>query len=326
MTSRERVTEVINHRKPDRIPIFGWLGNDEFAPKVVEAFGSVDAFTDKYEFDITSYGPNLVPFDWNLLHDLKMSKPDHKITPEEVLDIPLTDPDNMENYKDFIKAVRNNRTGKDQFIYTFTWGYFEGYSMIFGIEDHLVNILLYKNELKEIHKRLAAWHIKFANNVLDAGADMVHFSDDWGAQRGLMFSPDLWWELVYPYYAEVIPHIKKRKGYVSLHSDGNIAQVLDGIVKLGFDVVHPYQESAGMDFDIFRNKYMRHFTVMGGLDVQNTIGFGKYDFLKSEIERILAMFKDGGMIFSTSHAVQPHCTVEELVFAYDLIYDIVRKQ
>ena len=325
MNSRQRVIEVINHGKPDRVPIFGWLGNEEFAPKVIEAFGSIEAFTDKYEFDVTSCGPNLAPFRWDLLHDLKMSKPEQKITPDEILDVPLTDPEDMENYRDFIKHVKHIKENKEQFIYTQTWGYFEGYTTIFGIEEHLVNIMLYKNEMKEIHKRLAAWHIKFANNVLDAGVDMVHFSDDWGAQRGLLFSPDLWRELVYPYYAEVIPHIKKRKAYVSLHSDGNISQVLDGVAELGFDVVHPYQESAGMDFDVFKRKYMKHFTVMGGLDVQNTIGFGKYDFLKNEIERILAMFKDGGMIFSTSHAVQPHCTVEELVFAYDFIYDTIRK-
>ena len=324
MDSRERVKTVINHQKPDRTPIFGWLGNEEFAPKVIEAFGSLEAFADKYEFDVTSHGPDLVPFDWNALHDLKMSKADKKITPGDILDIPLPDPDDESKYKNFIKAVQNNRKTKNQFIYTSTWGYFEGYAMIFGLEDHLVNILLYESELKEIHKRLAAWHIKFAHNSLDAGADMIHFSDDWGAQKSLMFSPDLWGELVYPYYDEVIPHIKKRNAYVSLHSDGNIAQVLDGLVQLGFDVVHPYQESAGMDLSLYKSKYMKHFTVMGGLDVQSTIGFGKYDFLRDEITRILSMFKDGGLIFSTSHAVQPHCTVEELVFAYDLAVKLAR--
>jgi uroporphyrinogen decarboxylase len=80
-----------------------------------------------------------------------------------------------------------------------------------------------------------------------------------------------------------------------------------------------------MDLALFKRKYINNFTVMGGLDVQSTIGFGKYDFLKSEIERILTMFKDGGMIFMTSHAIQPHCTIDELVFAYDLIYEMVRK-
>ena len=324
MNSRQRVTEVINHGKPDRIPVFGWVGgNEEFAPKVVEAFGSIDAFAEKYEFDVVSRAPNLQPFRWDLLHDLKMSKPDSKITPDEILDVPLTDPDDAAAYVGFIEQMKRVKE-KELFSYTHTWGYFEGYTSIFGIENHLMNILLYKDEMKEIHKRLSEWHIKFANNILDCGVDMVHFSDDWGAQRGLLFSPDLWREIIYPYYAEVIPHIKKRKGFVSLHSDGNVASVLGDISALGFDVVHPFQESAGMSFDLFKSKYIKNFSVMGGLDVQNTIGFGNYDLLKSEIIRVLSMFKDGGLIFCTSHAVQPHCTIDELVFAYNLVYETVR--
>jgi uroporphyrinogen decarboxylase len=64
---------------------------------------------------------------------------------------------------------------------------------------------------------------------------------------------------------------------------------------------------------------------MGVLDVQTTIGFGKYDKLKREIERVIRMFSDGGLIFCTSHFVQDHCTIEELTLAYDLVYELVRE-
>jgi len=100
--------------------------------------------------------------------------------------------------------------------------------------------------------------------------------------------------------------------------------VLDGIVELGYQVFHPYQESTGMSLEDFKKRYMKSFVVMGGLDVQTTIGFGKLDHLKREIERIVGMFADGGLIFCTSHFVQDHCTIEELKFAYDLVFDLVR--
>ena len=44
------------------------------------------------------------------------------------------------------------------------------------------------------------------------------------------------------------------------------------------------KESAGMSLTNFKANYRQHFTVMGGLDVQTTIGFGKIDFLKAEID------------------------------------------
>jgi uroporphyrinogen decarboxylase len=64
---------------------------------------------------------------------------------------------------------------------------------------------------------------------------------------------------------------------------------------------------------------------MGGLDVQTTIGFGRKEFLQTEIERVLMMFKERGILYCTSHFIQEHCTIDELVFAYDLIYDVIRR-
>jgi uroporphyrinogen decarboxylase len=64
---------------------------------------------------------------------------------------------------------------------------------------------------------------------------------------------------------------------------------------------------------------------MGGLDVQTTIGFGNFDALASEIRRVLGLFKEGGLLYCTTHYVQSHCSIEELTFAYDLIYDTIRK-
>ena len=324
MTSRERVIEVINHRKPDRIPLNGWLGNEEFAPKVVKAFGSLQAAHDRYEFDFAGV-PAPCPFRWDLYHDRKMARKPEPLTAEDILDIPLTDPDDAAAYERMKEAVRKNKETKDRFTSAFTYGYFENFSAVLGLETQLVNFAIFQDEIKELNRRMAAWNKKFAHNALDVGVDMIHFSDDWGAQRSLLFDPKQWWEMVYPYHADVVGSIKKRNAYASLHSDGHVAQVLDGIVKIGFDVVHPFQESAGMDLSLFKRDYMRSFTVMGGLDVQTTIGFGKYDFLKSEIERIVGMFRDGGLIFCTSHAIQPHCTAEEFIFAYDLVYDLIRK-
>ena len=38
------------------------------------------------------------------------------------------------------------------------------------------------------------------------------------------------------------------------------------------------------------------------------------------------MFEDGGLIFCTSHFVQDHCSIEELVTAYELVHELVHKK
>jgi len=108
-----------------------------------------------------------------------------------------------------------------------------------------------------------------------------------------------------------------------MHSDGNINQVLDGVVELGYQVLHPFQESAGMDLRHYQARYRDAFVVMGGLDAQTTIGFGDYDRLRREIERVIGLFPEGDLLFCTSHFVQDHCSIEELTFAFDLVYELV---
>lgn len=113
-------------------------------------------------------------------------------------------------------------------------------------------LALYESELAEVYRRQAEWNRQFAMNCLGLGVDMIHVSDDWGAQSGLMFRPDIWRRLIFPYNKITCDAVRQRGGYLSLHSDGNISQVLDGVVELGYQVVHPFQESADMDLENFR--------------------------------------------------------------------------
>jgi uroporphyrinogen decarboxylase len=323
MLPRERVIKVINHEKPDRVPVYGWV-RANLEAEITKAFGSVEAFEDKYEFDFVHIFGGPGSYDGNLLGELSKDC-GGTIVPKRLLEIPLTDPNNVGDYKSISDQVKYHQE-KGRFVYVQTPGIFEALNGVFGIENHLAYLIMYEDDLHEVYRRQAEWNKAFANNCIDVGVDMVHVSDDWGAQKGLMFSPEIWWNLMYPYHKITCDEVKRRGVYLSLHSDGNVSQVIDGIIKLGYDVVHPYQESAGMDLYEFKQKYIDSFVLMGGLDVQTMIGFGNLDFLKKEIERVLSLFSDGGLLYCTSHFVQNHCTIEELTFAYDTIYQFIRRK
>ena len=66
--------------------------------------------------------------------------------------------------------------------------------------------------------------------------------------------------------------------------------------------------------------------ILGGLDIQTTLGFGDFDRVKSDLERIVFTLRDYGLLLFTTHYVQKHCSIQELTFAYDLIYNLVRKK
>lgn len=320
MLPRERVIQTIKHGKPDRIPIYGWV-KANLERQISEVFGSVEAFEDRYEFDYAHLFGGPPTFDEQVLRELRAEGP---IEPKSLIDAPMHDPNDMAAYKDVIDQIRHHKEQRGRFVYMQTPGFFEAMNGAFGIENHLAYLLMFENELHEVYRRQAEWTIQFANNCLDLGVDMIHVSDDWGAQNSLMFSPSIWRRLIFPYHKMVVNAVKRRGAFVSLHTDGNNMSVLDGIAELGYDVLHPFQESAGMDYGVYKSKYADRFVLMGGLDVQTTIGFGKLDFLKSEIKRVMGMFADGGLLFCTSHFVQNHCTMEELIFAFDTIYETAR--
>lgn len=323
MISRERVWAVIKRQKPDRMPIYGWVFVN-LDKQISSVYGSVVAFEDRYEFDYSHVfgGPPCI--DQEILDALRtnLGRP---IEPADLLDIPYHDPNDLDKYEGVRHAIQHHKEARGRFVYVQTPGIFEALNHVFGIENHLTWLLLYPEELKKVYARQAQWNRQFAMNCLDLGIDMIHVSDDWGAERSLLFSPATWWEMIYPYHKVTTDAVHARGAPVSLHCDGNFSEVLDGVVKLGYAVVHPWQESAGMSLQMFKERWMGRLVVMGGLDVQTTIGFNDRNRLKAEIERVVGMFAGGGLLFCTTHFVQDHCTVEELTYAYDLVYDLVRK-
>jgi len=324
MISRERVIAVIEGRRPDRIPIYGWV-RANLEKQISSVFGSVEKFEDRYEFDFAHLfgGPSLYnDKDIQRLREVCGGA----IEPSRLLEIPLRDPNDHSGYNTLRAAVEHHKTQRNRFVYVQTPGIFECLNGSFGIENHLTYLALYESDLHEVYRRQAEWNRQFAMNCLDLGIDMIHVSDDWGGQTGLMFSPDMWRTLICPYHKVTCDAVRKRKGYLSLHSDGNVTQVLDGIAELGYNVLHPYQVSAGMDYGLYFKDYSDRFTIMGGLDVQTTIGFGDFDRLKADIKYVVEAFKDRGLLFCTSHFVQDHCSIDELTYAYDLIYNLVRRR
>ncbi|MBQ4048017.1 MAG: hypothetical protein IJC93_06565 [Clostridia bacterium] len=169
------------------------------------------------------------------------------------------------------------------------------------------------------------WTVRFADHCIDCGTDMIHISDDWGAQKDMLFNPTLWREIIYPHLKRIVDHVHSRGVFVSLHSDGCIKRVTDDLAELGFDVIHPWQESAGMDYETYLEKYADKFAILGGICIQTVLGLLPKEKLETEIRRVFSLLKGKRWICCTTHYVQNHCSVEDLAFAYDLIRKLARE-
>ena len=322
MNSTERITRAILGKETDRTPIYGWVSAN-LRDELTAAYGSVAAFEDKYEFDMAHLFAGPHAFNDALINSIR--EKNDELTPDLLTDkdIFLT-PDDPGSYQK-LDTLLDFHKKRGRFCYIQTPGFFEQFNSVFGIENQLLWLAMYPDELGELYRRQADWTIKFAGHCIDHGVDMVHISDDWGAQKDLLFSPALWRELIYPQMKRVVDYVHSRGCFCSLHSDGCVKKVADGIAQLGLDVVHPWQESAGMGYDLYLDNYADKFAILGGVCVQSAIGLLPRDALEAEIRRVFGLLKGRRWVCCTTHYVQAHCSIEDLAFAYDLIYRLARE-
>jgi len=322
MNSTERVRRTIQGLDTDRQPIYGWVYAN-LTEEINERFGSVAAFEDKYEFDAAHIFPGFGCFNKSIISAI--AEKNGEITPDMLLDADIyNSPDDDRKFAG-IRASLAHHKKRGRWCYIQTPGFFENFNSIFGIQNHLMWLILYPDELYELYRRQVEWTKLYADKCIGLGADMIHISDDWGSQKDLLFSPDVWKELIFPHVKSVVDHVHSKGIMCSLHSDGNVLKVADGIADIGFDMVHPWQENAGMPYDVYLKKYADRFAILGGGCVQSAIGILPRKQLEAEIRRVFSVLKGKRWIVCTSHFVQNHCSMDDLEFAYDLIYKLARE-
>ena len=312
MTSRELVYRTMRGDPTPRTPVYGWV-RFELEKPITERFGSVENFEDHYRFDLAHIFGGPDPFGKCMAH----LQDEPEITPQMLLDIDL-DPIHTEDYEGLLRDLDHHRQ-RDRFCYVQTPGIFEAMNGIFGIQNHLLYLALYPEELKQVYQKLADWNVENGRNLLDLKVDGIHVSDDWGSQRSMLFSPQMFRELILPYHAQMLREYKKGDALVSLHSDGCIRHVLDDVADLGYDFIHPWQESAGMPYELYLQKYQDRFGILGGVCIQTTLGFGDFRRVETEIRRVFGLLRGKRWACCTTHFVESTCSMEELCFAFDLI-------
>lgn len=322
MTGTDRVRNTILGKPIDRQPIYGWvaanLGNE-----ITQTYGSIADFEDRYSFDLAHIFAGPRNFNEQTISELR--RRNQEITPETLLAANLfSSPDNTADYKGITDKLTFHKK-RGRFCYVQTPGFFEPFNEVFGMENHLLYLAMYPDQLYELYRRQSEWTIRFASHCIDLGVDMIHISDDWGSQKDMLFSPQLWRDLVYPNLKRVVDYTHSRGCFVSLHSDGNIMKVCDDIAALGIDVVHPWQERAFMSYDTWLEKYSNQFSIFGGICIQTALGIMKRNELEAEIRRVFGKLRGKRWICCTTQFVQQNCTMEDLQFAFDLIYQLARE-
>lgn len=101
------------------------------------------------------------------------------------------------------------------------------------------------------------------------------------------------------------------------HSDGNIADALDGLIDAGVDAINPVEPRAGLDVVKLKEKYGTKLAFVGGLCNSLILPKGTPDEVRAHAEYCLRAAEGGGYVMGC-HSVGPDIPVRN----YDITFDV----
>jgi len=310
---KERVFTALRHKEADRIPLNIWMIREDVQDEVLKQFAGLDEFYDALGIDICFAFPGkwVFPAEWTKEHG--------RPTLQQALQVDFNDPADPEIWEPVKREVEKHGGREGRCVMLQTPGVFEAACGILQIENALLESALHPKEFKALMEKIADWSIAYTDIALDIGIDIPHFSDDWGQNNALMISPASWREMVYPPTERMVRSAKRRCEFVSFHCDGDFRTVVDWVIEAGIDVIHPIQESAGMDQRSFKRDYGDRLAIHGGLDIRYYLPRAPMEELEHYVRsKVRDLKPGGGFIFNTAHTVQPDTSMDRVLRAYEI--------
>lgn len=131
-------------------------------------------------------------------------------------------------------------------------------------------------------------------------ADVMFFGNDFGTQRDLFVSPDLFRKFIMPSFKRLIAVGKKYNKKIMLHSCGSIYRIIPDLIDAGVDIIHPIQaQAAGMDADNLK-QFKNDLAFVGGIDAQTFFVNATPEEIKREVNRVRSVLGPN-IVISPSH-------------------------
>jgi uroporphyrinogen decarboxylase len=345
MTPRQRVMKALARGIPDRVPwmegavdeslqvklmggrrdytpgeICRRLGMDAFGwsvPSGGKAKASQDAFASREVAKAAFYRPTSITFDFTPPWIAEMGR-DGQTGRLFVKHGLLTGRDKLSLFDEFLPDPRH--PARYEAVAEWIEQYREDFA-VFGrirlgtastIESmglDVFSIMLFEDPdlVKEIHRRFSEWSLAVVERLNRMGFDFLWAFDDIADSKASWVDPEMYEEFIRPYAGMVAQAIRKPWVY---HSDGNLFPVLDNVLSLGMNAIHPIQPSA-MDINALKEKYGQRVCIVGNIDLDYTLTRGTPEETRAEVkDRIERIGRGGGYIVSSANSLTDYVKPE----------------
>ncbi len=171
-----------------------------------------------------------------------------------------------------------------------------------------------------VHKMMQQW-LELADAVTTrvqqhVELDELFLAEDISYNHGLLVSPDMIREFLFPYYSQLIANIrrrqKKKRLFIQIDTDGFVGNTIDLYLEIGMDVMSPFEIAAGNDVVQIAKKYP-NLVMCGGID-KRVLAEGK-EAIDEYLQLVIPfMVKRGGYIPTCDHGVPDNVSYENYMY------------
>jgi len=330
VNKRDVVIEAIGFRPPPYVP-WAWSMTQQCEARL-GAYLHTDDLTDFVGSHFTDLASGIVRFDkiaadtyrdvygvvWDRTVDKDIGSPvDWPIRRVEDLDrYSWPDADDDIWYVD----IPETPVGSEGLFRRFSIGFslYERAWTMRGMEDLLVDMVVRPEFVEKFMDQIVDHNMVQIRRALGFDVDCVHFGDDYGAQRGLIMGIDHWRHFIKPRLARMFEPVRAAGKYVSMHSCGAVSELFDDLIDIGLNMFNPFQPEV-MDVFALKNQYQGRLAFHGGMSIQHVLPFGSVAEVQAATESLIEAGREGGYIFSPSHAVPPDVPPENLVAMMEVL-------
>lgn len=345
MTHKERALAVFHRKSVDRFPL--WYGaSPELTQKLVAFTGAKsedEALYDIIGIDFKTIRPKYVgpplhthengdvDTDWGVrrggyhygqaithplagLDDVDLVKKHYRFP-------------NPDNYDVFLSSAERE-WAKDFCLIGGTWAPFFHDSMeLAGMEKFFLDMYLNPELVEYIIQGCFEFYYEldrraFAQNK--GVIDMYFIGNDFGSQRAMLISPDMWRRFYKPRIKKLVEQAKANGCVTAMHSCGSVKEIIPDLIEIGINAINPIQVSAeGMCPEMLMREFGSSILFFGGIDENRILMACTEAEVRAETRRIIDILgAKGRYIVAASHDYLLPEVPEENVFA---MYDEAKK-
>jgi uroporphyrinogen decarboxylase len=176
--------------------------------------------------------------------------------------------------------------------------------------------------VQAIIAKVVDYEVAATRRFLEAAGGMIdiaYFGNDFGAQRGLFISPEMWQRFIRKPLKRYFDVAHEFGCKVMQHSCGSVRGIIPWLIEDGVDVLDPVQvAAAGMDLPGLVRDFGRQLCFHGGVDTQRTLPFGSVADVRAEVRSYLDLTRaNGGYILAGSQEYIEDIPLDNILAIYD---------